>query len=1180
MKQLIPTFLAIIAGFLISINTANAQQSVAREWNEVVLEGIRNDFARPTVHARNLWHISVGMYDAWAAYDDRAETFLLGKTIDGYTCPFLGVPQPMDIEAAREEALSYATYRLIYNRFQNSPDGTATLALADNLFTTLGYDPLNTSTSYGTGSPAALGNFIALCIIDFGMQDDANQQINYVNTSYQPVNPPLVTDLPGNSSIIDPNRWQPLTLDLFIDQSGNPIPFNTPEFLSPEWGMVTPFALSTDDLTTYQRDGFDYLVYHDPGLPPYLDTVNIGGLSEEYKWGFSLVSIWSSHLDPTDGVMWDISPASIGNVQDYPTNIPDLQNFYNTLDGGDPGIGHAINPATGQAYAPQMVARGDYARVLAEFWADGPDSETPPGHWFTILNYVNDHPDFEKRYRGTGDILDPLEWDIKAYFALGGAMHDAAITAWGVKGWYDYLRPISAIRYMGELGQSSDSNLPRYHPGGLPLVPGYIELVEIGDPLAGAVNENLNKIKLYAWKGPNYINNPATDEAGVDWILAENWWPYQRPSFVTPPFAGYVSGHSTYSRAAAELMILLTGDEFFPGGMGEFPVTMNDFLVFEEGPSTSFTLQWATYRDASDQCSLSRIWGGIHPPADDIPGRLMGEKIGVDAFNYAETYFFRDDDMDGWFDYLDCDDNEPAANPAEMEVCDGIDNDCNGLIDDALPLNTYYMDSDNDNYGDVNIPIDTCLMIPPTGYVSNALDCDDTNNQVNPLGMEICDSADNNCDGQIDEGLPTTTYYIDTDNDGYGNINMPLDTCLSAAPAGYVANALDCDDDKVLINPDAVEICDGLDNDCNGQIDEGLTVTTYYPDTDNDGYGDAMSTDVLQDTCLLSPPLGYVANDFDCDDTNNAINPDAIEICDGIDNDCNGLIDDGLTITTYYLDNDGDSYGDANISLDSCAIIAPTGYVTNSLDCNDNDGNIHPAIAEICDAIDNDCNGLIDDGLPKNTYYLDSDGDNYGDLNFMVDTCISMPPTGYVINPYDCNDLDFNLNPDALEVCDDIDNNCNGFVDEGLPLNTYYFDNDQDGFGDINTAIEVCYSTPPLGYVTNDIDCDDSNAFIYPGAVEVSDNGIDEDCTGIDLYLETKIFPNPVQDVLFIRHAYEGAATLQIISVHGQLVRSTQLYFANNETVLNVNGLPKSLYFFRFIDSAGKQLFVERVMRY
>ena len=136
-----------------------------------------------------------------------------------------------------------------------------------------------------------------------------------------------------------------------------------------------------------------------------------------------------------------------------------------------------------------------------------------------------------------------------------------------------------------------------------------------------------------------FDDDPATDVAGTGWILAENWWPYQRPSFVTPPFAGYVSGHSTYSRAAAEVLTALTGDAYFPGGMSDFRIPANDFLVFERGPSVDMTLQWATYRDAADQCSLSRIWGGIHPPADDIPGRLIGVKVGLDAFRLAKSYF-------------------------------------------------------------------------------------------------------------------------------------------------------------------------------------------------------------------------------------------------------------------------------------------------------------------------------------------------------------------------------------------------------------------------------------------------------------------------------------------------------------------------------------------------------------
>jgi hypothetical protein len=357
-----------------------------------------------------------------------------------------------------------------------------------------------------------------------------------------------------------------------------------------------------------------------------------------------MVAVWSSHLDASDGVMIDISPRALGN-----SPLPDPSHyatFYDFLGGGDSGTGYAINPVTALPYAPQIVPRGDYTRVLAEFWADGPNSETPPGHWFTIANYVSDHPQTVKRFGGTGRVLGDLEWDVKVYFSLGGAMHDVAVSAWGVKGWYDYVRPVSAIRYVSGLGQSSQPGGPSgaaFHPSGVRLYPGKIEVVTAETAAPGGRHAHLagneGKIALYAWRGPTFINDPKVDTAGVGWILAENWWPYQRPTFVTPPFAGYVSGHSTYSRAAAEVLTLLTGSNYFPGGIAEFFCPKNEFLVFEEGPSVDITLQWATYQDASDQTSLSRIWGGIHPPQDDLPGRVMGYHIGRNAFALAKTYF-------------------------------------------------------------------------------------------------------------------------------------------------------------------------------------------------------------------------------------------------------------------------------------------------------------------------------------------------------------------------------------------------------------------------------------------------------------------------------------------------------------------------------------------------------------
>jgi len=437
---------------------AYAQQSVARQWNDELLEAIRNDFARPTVHARNLFHTSVVMWDAFAAYD---------PAISGYMHDELA--SAVNIEAARDEAISYAAYRLMSWRFRNSPGVDESLPSFDARMDALGYDRAFVSTMGDT--PAALGNRIAETMRVFGLSDGANEANDYANLYYEPFNPPLFPALPGNPDIIDPNLWQPLVLDFFIDQAGNPIPSGVPPFLSPEWGVVTPFSLSADDLTVYMRDGNEYWTYKDPGLPPQINGVG----DALYRAGFEQVVEWSGFLDPSDGVMTDISPNARGD---------------NTLGTND-GSGYDMNPITGQPYAPQLVPAGDYYRILAEFWADGPDSETPPGHWFTIANFVSDHPLMEKRIEGLGPIVDDLEWDVKIYMTLGGAMHDVAIAAWGTKGVYDYIRPISAIRYMAGKGQSSDPTGASYDPDGINLHPGYIELITAATIMPGERHEHL-----------------------------------------------------------------------------------------------------------------------------------------------------------------------------------------------------------------------------------------------------------------------------------------------------------------------------------------------------------------------------------------------------------------------------------------------------------------------------------------------------------------------------------------------------------------------------------------------------------------------------------------------------------------------------------------------------------------
>ncbi len=320
---------------------AGPAHSVARQWNEELLQAIRKDFARPTVHARNLYHTAVAMWDAWAAFDPNAR----GVLIDEYvTAP--------DQQAAREEAISYAAYRLLQWRFASSPGAAETLPSLDRKMDALGFDRELISTQ--GSSPAALGNRIAQYVIAFGLTDNANEQGDYENQFYRPMNEALLPAFPGNPRIEDPDRWQPLALEFFVDQAGRVIAGGSPDFLGPEWGAVTPFSLRDKDLTVYQRDGFDYLIYHDPGPPPYLGS----NRAAEYKAGFEQVAIWSGYLDPEDGAEIDISPGARGN---------------NTLGTND-GQGHDLNPVTGQPYAPNRVPAGDYYRVLAEFWADGPDS--------------------------------------------------------------------------------------------------------------------------------------------------------------------------------------------------------------------------------------------------------------------------------------------------------------------------------------------------------------------------------------------------------------------------------------------------------------------------------------------------------------------------------------------------------------------------------------------------------------------------------------------------------------------------------------------------------------------------------------------------------------------------------------------------------------------------------------
>lgn len=570
--------------------------SVARNWNEQLLDAIRLDAPRPTVHARNLFHVSLAMYEAWAAYEPEASAYLFDESAAA-----LGQPQ-----TNRETAISYAAYRVLVNRFSGSPGASTSLAEFADCMQALGLDPATTTTS--GNSPQAIGNRIAAALIAFGLQDQSNQQNSYLDTTqYVPINSPMLVQLPGTGGLVDINHWQPL------------IPPGAPgvqNFLTPHWSLVTPFAL------VRPAPGATYL---DPGPQP-----EVGGVGDaQIKADVLELIRYSGRLDPDDGVQINISPRLVGN---------------STL-GTNNGQGYALNPVTGAPYADNMVLRGDWGRVLSEFWADGPLSSTPPGHWNEIANEVSDHPSTIKRIGGSGPLLSDLDWDIKLYLTLNGALHDTAIATWEVKRKYDSARPITLIREMGSLGQSSNSALPSYHPNGLPLEDGVVELITAASSAPGQRHQHLaahiGEIAIYAWLG--HPANPITEYSGSGWILAVNWIPYQKRSFVTPPFAGYTSGHSGFSRAAAEVLTAFTNTPYFPGGLGEFVADAGGagsfHLAFEYGPTQTTRLQWATYFDASDEAGISRIYGGIHPAIDDFPGRILGHEAGLAALARALPLF-------------------------------------------------------------------------------------------------------------------------------------------------------------------------------------------------------------------------------------------------------------------------------------------------------------------------------------------------------------------------------------------------------------------------------------------------------------------------------------------------------------------------------------------------------------
>jgi hypothetical protein len=290
----------------------------------------------------------------------------------------------------------------------------------------------------------------------------------------------------------------------------------------------------------------------------------------------------------------------------------------------------------------------------------------------------------------------------------------------------------------------------------------------------------------------------------------------------------------------------------------------------------------------------------------------------------------------------------------------------------SLSPQTYYADNDGDGYG--NPLIDTVTCSAPINFVSDNSDCDDANNQINPL----------------------TVWYYDNDGDQIGDSLTNFTGCN--APTGYVLAAGDCDDNNTQVS---------------GPV-------TYYVDNDGDLFGN----DSTAQSLCQNPGIGYVTAGGDCNDADSLINPNASEICDGIDNDCDGLTDDGLVFAMYYVDADGDGFGDEATGVESCS--QPQNTITTGGDCDDANDQIYPGATEICDAVDNDCDGSTDEGLTFITYYTDADNDGFGTGSTGLSFCEN-PGIGFSTNNQDCNDTNGQVNPNATDILDNgTDENCDG----------------------------------------------------------------------------------------------------------------------------------------------------------